>query len=334
MKSTSPQFRMLFPVALAVLLLAGWTNLAAQQGRCPPGRDRLSNTAENIGESELMLCIRYGHTQEALALLRSGAELEATDRISRTALAYAIFTANEAVFDALIDRGAVIEVPWHVEPHLFGAVSVGNVHMVETLLTHGADSNAVNDVGTSVLAVVARDGDTTMARVLLTHGADPEFDSGEEFSGGPPFVHAVGAGQLAMVSLFLDAGVDVNNRGDYQGHSALWTTACRISRPQPVPPSRYRALARLLLERGADVDARDAGGYGGTPNDGRTPLMCAVVARDVELVELFIAAGADVNAKTWDRGADGLYLQSILQMAIETGNDVIVNLLLEAGATR
>ncbi len=79
---------------------------------------------------------------------------------------------------------------------------------------------------------------------------------------------------------------------------------------------------------------RYAGGYGGSPNDGSTPLMCAVVEQDVELVELFIAVGADVNAKTWDRGADGLYLQSILQMAIETDNDVIVNLLLKAGATR
>lgn len=324
MKSTSPQFRMLFPGALAVLLLAGWTNLAAQQGRCPPGRD---------SESELIRCIRFGHTEEALALIRSGAELEAAST-GRAALAYAIFAANEEVFDALIDRGAVIEVPWHVDPHLFGAVWVGSVHMVETLLTKGADPNAVGDVGTSVLAVVARDGDTTMARVLLAHGADPEFDSGEEFSGGPPFVQAVRAGQLAMVSLLLDAGVDVNNRGSYQLQSALWTTACRIFRPQPVPPSRYRALARLLLERGAHVNVRDAGGYGGSPNDGSTPLMCAVVKQDVELVELFIAVGADVNAKTWDRGADGLYLQSILQMAIETDNGVIVNLLLKAGATR
>lgn len=51
------------------------------------------------------------------------------------------------------------------------------------------------------------------------------------------------------------------------------------------------SLCRLLLESGANVDARDGG------PDGITSLMHAALVDDRDLLQLMISFGADVNAK-------------------------------------
>jgi len=48
-------------------------------------------------------------------------------------------------------------------------------------------------------------------------------------------------------------------------------------------------IARVLLDQGADVNAKPTGGY--------TPLMAAALNGQKELVQLLIARGADPSAK-------------------------------------
>ena len=54
----------------------------------------------------------------------------------------------------------------------------------------------------------------------------------------------------------------------------------------------YLDIARLLVEKGADVDARD--------DTGVTALMNAAWDQRLELVEFLIEKGADVNARDQD----------------------------------
>jgi ankyrin repeat protein len=51
----------------------------------------------------------------------------------------------------------------------------------------------------------------------------------------------------------------------------------------------HKEIAELLIEKGADLNAKDVG-------DG-TPLFSAVYYGHKEIVELLLANGADVNAK-------------------------------------
>ena len=55
-----------------------------------------------------------------------------------------------------------------------------------------------------------------------------------------------------------------------------------------------KALAELLIRRGANVNAQAIGYYRGTP------LHQAVQAKSRDMVELLLANGADVNARNWE----------------------------------
>ena len=95
-------------------------------------------------------------------------------------------------------------------------------------------------------------------------------------------------------------------------------------------------LVRLLLDAGADVDRRD-------PDSGRTPLHAAVAAGPdgdaPEVVRALLAAGADVDATTHD-GASALDIGRVAAARERrtdadraSGNDALVELLVTHGAS-
>lgn len=58
-------------------------------------------------------------------------------------------------------------------------------------------------------------------------------------------------------------------------------------------------MAELLIESGADIGARNAGGF--------TPLHAAAYAGDVAIAELLIAEGADINDAQNQAGVTPLF---------------------------
>lgn len=86
------------------------------------------------------------------------------------------------------------------------------------------------------------------------------------------------------------------------------------------------AIARLLIEAGADVDARTAGPGGNTDEPGaETPLHYAASSDDVDVAEVLIDAGADIEAANGSIGTP-------LDNAIGYGCWQVARLLVARGA--
>jgi ankyrin repeat protein len=82
---------------------------------------------------------------------------------------------------------------------------------------------------------------------------------------------------------------------------------------------RHPDAVRLLLEHGADPDARDVG-------DNATPLHFAAANGTLDSVRLLLDAGADVH------GTGDVHNGDVIGWAARVGNEAVVNLLLERGA--
>src|SRR5262249_8664499 len=83
--------------------------------------------------------------------------------------------------------------------------------------------------------------------------------------------------------------------------------------------ARHPEAVRLLLEHGADPNARDLG-------DNATPLHFAAVHGALDSVRLLLDAGADVH------GTGDVHNGDVIGWAARQGNEAVIDLLLERGA--
>jgi ankyrin repeat protein len=94
------------------------------------------------------------------------------------------------------------------------AAAKGHAQVVELLLAHGAEVNAVDKGGYSALMVAAADGHAASVHLLLDHGADPDLQDGS--LGWTALIWAAKEGQLETVELLLAGGASpqiVDNAG-------------------------------------------------------------------------------------------------------------------------
>jgi ankyrin repeat protein/N-acetylneuraminic acid mutarotase len=113
-------------------------------------------------------------------------------------------------------------------------------------------------------------------------------------------------GQIEIMALLLDKGVDVNiisSNGETPLHSAS--------------SAGKKEAAAWLIEKGAEVDAGNRAGY--------TPLILAAMGGQADLMELLLQEGADPNRQN-------IHSQTPLVMAVSTGRIDLMKLLCANGA--
>lgn len=140
--------------------------------------------------------------------------------------------------------------------------------IVELLLNADADVNAKTEVGDqTALYCAAYNGDFKSAKLLLEKGANPNT----RIEGGCTALHrAVYNGYLEIVTLLLEAEVDVDAKSE-EGYAALHFGALSES------PKRVEII-KLLLGAGADLTAKS--------EKGNTPLQLAIVCENKEVEEV------------------------------------------------
>ncbi len=143
--------------------------------------------------------------------------------------------------------------------------------------------------------------------------------------GNTALMDAVDKGNLEMAQLLLEKGADVNIQ-NFLGNTALMRAVNKGN----------LKMAQLLLEKGADVDLQQQEKIKFSfKNDvdrnvledrlGRTALMSAVDKGNLEMVQLLLEKGANIDLQ----GRSGL---TALMMAVSKGHLEMAQLLLKKGA--
>jgi hypothetical protein len=213
---------------------------------------------------------------------------------------------------------------------LIYAARAGCTRCVRSLLAAGADIDKPTPEGMTPLMIAIDNTAYDTARVLLDEGANPHVwdwygrtalyvaTDMSSFRGRQP--HPTASSETSatdLVRLLLEAGVNPNpqlnmHRPSRGGNIGRFADELLNTGTTPLLRAAIGGdidAARLLLEHGALVDLPSVHGI--------TPLMAAAghasgrfgeqrpnadqaEARAIELIDLFLAAGADINAKITD----------------------------------
>ena len=220
---------------------------------------------------------------------------------------------------------------------LFRAAMAGDAPRLRELLAQLPDVDARDNLGNTALMLAVSAGQTDAVEALLAAGADLEK---RDSVGRTAIVAAAGCGHVQVVRLLLARGAKLDARDCLKGtvlHAAVRGDRQEVVRvlleagadPNASQPALFEAvvlgrdeITRLLLEGGADPNPTLPHGWRRfgplqAPPAGTTPLHLAARDGNSRIVELLLAAGADVAA----RDASG---STPLEQAANNGHVAVV----------
>jgi ankyrin repeat protein len=284
--------------------------------------------ANRYGVTPLKLAAVNGDARVLERLLASGADVNAPGIDGETLLMTAARGGHLEAVRALLERGAEVDARelWHGQTALMWAAAQGHPDVIRELAARGADVNARSNTeewerqvtseprdkwlppgGLTPLLFAARENCLACLPVLIEAGADVNATTPDGISA---VVMALINGHFDVAGALVEAGTDPN-LADYTGRTALYAaidfnTMPKSNRPSPKTLENTLTgldVARLLLERGADVNAAlkrlppyraklDRGNdtmLGG----GTTAFLRAAKAGDLPAMKLLLEHGAD-----------------------------------------
>ena len=195
------------------------------------------------------------------------------------------FVDHFKAFQILIEKGADIDhAVWLAEekrlhPPVSLAIQYGFTEFVKFLIQKGANLDFRYHGNINVLHLAAKENRIEIAKLLLEQkSVKSKVNMKEKFSGNTPLQLAILAENYEMARLFLEHGVNVNTRSPKNYITALHS-ACLMNCPQDIIES--------LVKNGAEVDATDF--------QGNTPMMNALVKKNIPAVKFLLENGANPN---------------------------------------
>ena len=217
----------------------------------------------------LLIAAKAGNAEKVAALLATGVSPDASDQLGRSALWYAAYHgreagAHEAAALLLIRAGADVRRVYSFPDRdvvLLDAVLAAyrSPRMLASLaleaIARGADPNRPDHRGLTPLMRVTKPDSRRVVEALLTAGADIDA---RDAIGKTALHHAVHHGNQETAAALLDHGADVHTKTT-QGVTPLMV-ACGFERGDIWRGGPLPYIARRLLDRGSDPNARDLGG--------------------------------------------------------------------------
>uniref|UniRef100_A0A0G4GTF0 Uncharacterized protein n=1 Tax=Chromera velia CCMP2878 TaxID=1169474 RepID=A0A0G4GTF0_9ALVE len=247
-------------------------------------------SAETLGEAVDVFAKSGGALQggaDLCLLLRVGAEVDGLVE-GRTALMRAVKGGCVPAVRVLVGAGASLEIRsgearFEGFTALHHACYESQPKTVTFLVDAGADVRALDDNQRTPLACAAFRGPLELLPSLISRGADPQARTRV----GTTLLHQAAAGGHSDITHFLldlEDGLGVNV-GDRYGFTPLHATV----HVHEGEGGDHSQVVETLLNRGADINARTAGGD--------TTLILAAFRGCVKVAELLVQRGADVHAR-------------------------------------
>ena len=259
------------------------------------------------------------HFRVAEILLEHGANVNIRGWRKRTPLHEAI--TNVGMVQSLLNKGADVNceqddrrTPLHL------AASGGELKVALVLVEHKANVDSPDKLGKTPLHLLLEadgrndDDILDLARLLLQHTSDVNIRMTNEWT---PLHVAAFCGRLEIVKMLLD--LDANPNAETEGSE---TPLGLVSRGRYNSQENGTSIARLLLERGVDVNASAKGLL--------TPLHFAALNGRIEIARVLIDHGASPNALNEGCGT-ALHFVSEGEYESEEHGVRIVRLLLDHG---
>jgi ankyrin repeat protein len=200
------------------------------------------------------------------------------------------------VIDLLLKSGVDINTPYKDggATVLHMAAFKGDLDMLNSLIEHGADVNAIDYGGIPVLQFAVTGGAETVA-LLIKHGADVTKNN-------TTLLHfAVLMNKENIVRLFLQHGASVHTI-DTLGRTPLYWTTYAFIGDQGLEHEDRVKIAELLIAHNASITVRD--------NYDETPLHAAALWGSDAIASLLIRDGADIEAQD-KRGFTPLFMAAL-----------------------
>ncbi|KAI0376539.1 hypothetical protein F5Y04DRAFT_209589 [Hypomontagnella monticulosa] len=245
-------------------------------------------------------------------------------------LSWAAWLGHNAIVSLLLERGTDIEAMGkYGETPLFAAARKGHDSTVRLLLDKGANIEAKGKYGETPLFKAVIKGRDSTVRLLLERGACIEARNESQET---PLFGAVSEAYDSIIQLLLDMGADIEARNQF-GRTPLFSAVVMMYDSGKIERgawdfevvrravySRGVTIVQVLLDKGADIEARD--------QSGRTPLFYSITRKDesnegkLTMVRLLLERGADQRVRNVE-GTTAL-LEATMQNSAE-----IVKLLLK-----
>lgn len=237
----------------------------------------------------LLKAAKRHRTQEALALIKQGADVNVKNGAGETPLYWAAYAGDLEVVRALIERGADpnAELLTVRRTALMDAAYKGHADTVRALLGAGADANTKDWNGNTALMMAALSGCKAAVDDLLRAGADPNVANKDRKTA---LMEAIMGNRPDAARALVKGGADVNVK-DPHGNDAL--RLCLTFKEYALAQD----LLAELIRKGSDIDRKD--------QDGITLLSFAVSTAIREtakgshpllnIVRTLVKAGADVS---------------------------------------
>lgn len=127
------------------------------------------DSTDREGTTLLITAASEGKLESVRALVDGRAKLNTANQFGETALMMASIRGHRPVVEYLLGKGAQVNQPgWTAL--MFAAIK-GHADIVKMLLSKGANVNASSQNGTTALMLAAKEGNLDTVLVLLDHGA-------------------------------------------------------------------------------------------------------------------------------------------------------------------